>query len=341
MNDQIMEAYIEEYPQSAKITINSKNKIPLSIDDFLIWMVESKTEVKFYFNMHHYGMLLYVIGNRLYAEIIIDSTSLSHDNAKYKHKKFRTYKGDDIAFVDAVKRIKFTVFNRDTTDDWLEKPTVGELSYYFDVSLKENYQGSGKILHDKYKSAVKKFMEKLNGISDLYNIESRPKSEDFSFIGRELPGNIKKSGENVKFWLHIKYNSLTNKDKTSILLKEDQVEDNLRQELENYLDFVYYVINIKDFKFHYDIYTNHKKITNCNIRIILSTELILSNEYYETIGYYKLFLKNICVDRNFQSKDFVNVAEELSIDIADLDEDSICDILKNRINKLQWSDFEK
>ena len=105
--------------------------------------------------------------------------------------------------------------------------------------------------------------------------------------------------------------------------------------LNQHNDFGYYNINVISVivnQVSTDFYCT--KIT-----IIIGCELIKPENYYATIGAYRIIWENVCVKKQFSNKGLDKIAQELGVEYGQ--DDDLCQILGPVINNLTWADFSK
>lgn len=119
-----------------------------------------------------------------------------------------------------------------------------------------------------------------------------------------------------------------------ILTGNAEIEKNIKYLLDPYLDLITYMMIIKYVSFTYVISTEFFGKTTAVIDITLYLEFISADDYYNTIGYYKNFLKNVCTNKHFKFSNVQKTAMELDVDIEGLTNNEICDTLKERVDNL-------
>ena len=127
-------------------------------------------------------------------------------------------------------------------------------------------------------------------------------------------------------------------DYIKLISLRNQKEKQIKDLLENYLDLSLYVINIikvKIMNMKFDFNTHSLKM-----EILLDMELITTEDYYDTIGAYKLTWENLCVKKTFNKSGLEELAKSLYIDYnKDDDDDDVCERIANKIKQLTWEDF--
>lgn len=102
-----------------------------------------------------------------------------------------------------------------------------------------------------------------------------------------------------------------------------------------------FVLNITNINFTFTLSDFGNKL-----EIHIQYEIIPLKTYYNTIGRYKLLLKNICtniVHPNYGKFDFneiEQIAEDLSVNISGLSQVDICNVLTSEVYNLKLRDFD-
>ena len=178
--------------------------------------------------------------------------------------------------------------------------------------------------------------KKLLKIHRLLNIETIPYSI-CPII--HLPQNIENNGIITKIPITFCYNNLSQKDRNNLCCNLEEKEINIKEFLYEYVDFGKYVINILKVEF---TSVELKQKTSATVEINIEIELINSDAYYETIGYYRERWKNSCVTFNMNNEDSLNkLAQDLKININDYPNDNmVYSIIKREVMNLTWKNVE-
>jgi hypothetical protein len=131
------------------------------------------------------------------------------------------------------------------------------------------------------------------------------------------------------------FENLQNKD-FGILLSRDQ--NKIRNFIEKYTDLGLYVLNIININIR-DLFFDFK-YNRCQMMIDFEMELINPEDYYATIGAYKLVWENICKKELYSKTGLRELAKDLKLNYENYDDNQLCFEVGQVIEKLTWADFE-
>lgn len=144
------------------------------------------------------------------------------------------------------------------------------------------------------------------------------------------------NGHPIDIKVDIEYKNLSIENCIKLLTQSTDYVNNTKIKLneENY--FGYYNINVLSIIL--DNININPQNGDTYLKLILVSELINPDDYYGTIGAYRLVWENICV-KNYKNKEgLIKLAEDLQID--HYDEDDLCEIIGEKVNNLSWEDFK-
>ncbi|CAK7995040.1 Hypothetical protein POVR1_LOCUS558 [uncultured virus] len=154
------------------------------------------------------------------------------------------------------------------------------------------------------------------------------------------PTFLKHDVENLSFSVSLTYGTITENDESTLLVDRKSKGEKIRERLDPFLNLVTYVINITKVEFEFQIqsgYVDHYE--KLFISVKFQCELIKPEDYYETIGFYKSLLNNVC-NKGFKVDDLLVVAKDLQINIEGLNKAETCRVLSQRVNNLTYKDFQ-
>lgn len=163
----------------------------------------------------------------------------------------------------------------------------------------------------------------------------------------KVPSKIENSGQNYTINLNVMFTSYEDTNYSKLLSNKRNIEEKIRKILEPHTDLALYVLNIIDIKmttFNIEFYEEMEKdepVSSAVINLNINMEMIHLENYYKTIGEYKLIWENVCVKNKFSNKGIKQLAKELNIDVnGDVDNSTICKRIGDKIKNLRWRDFE-
>lgn len=325
--DEVMNNWMKIiYPNQTIIEVNT-DKIPADMKEFLIWLVKNKTEFEFIFNFRNFNLHV----NNIKNELIFTVIPTQIKSREYIKSETRIqYKNDDYAFWVEIVSAKF-------------KPTAKTALYiddvedeYFDETMRDTYSSAieaGYILKN-YKESKKKLLNKLLSIGDIFNLDGETKVTN---IKQQIPEKYQDDYyyKQTEIEIYMDLYNLSNKDKSTLLLNIDDKKLRIKMFLNEYLDLSLFVMNIKNINLIYTLGDTPNKLN-----IHMEYEVLYLEDYYDTIGRYKLLLKNVCGGGQFKFDEVIKIAKDLSIDVSILSSNEICDVLTRDVYNLKAEDFD-
>lgn len=339
MNYEIMNKWLEENSPNQKSNhylVEDKNKIPLSYEEFIEWLMVHPN-IKFSFNRY---LGIYSDNDNIYLSIQLNEREIKYNERQDIHLDI-TIKIDNDIYNQLNQPIEYFYYyfaGKTYIQDYTNPS--GVISQYCDSQLKTAYSTSGVNIDLMFKKVEKEWRDFAYNLFPFDKI-SYTSSEYGDFRRKE----IEKSGLKLEVKLRIEYDDLSDDEIETILINRP----NLDITITKHIDFGYYIMNVLSIKISRIIQTKtspkYKQRTNISeqtfLSILIDTELIRPDDYYNTFAFYKTAWENICVNKKFSQKGLPQLAEELLID--DVDKYSykdLCDIVGKRVENLQWSDFE-
>jgi hypothetical protein len=134
----------------------------------------------------------------------------------------------------------------------------------------------------------------------------------------------------------LRYENLPIKNNLKLIEDRTYYEKEIKLILNRYNNFGYYVANVLSvFLDRVDI--NFAKETRVYIHIV--GELIHLDDYYNTIGLYRLAWDNICVKQIYSKQELIELADNLQLEYEQGDD--LCEIIGEKVNNLSWNDFNE
>lgn len=331
---QIMETWLEEVGNSKNIHVK---KIPLSVGDFLLWLVRSQTKRVFIFdNLSQAEVFLevYVDAQGVAFQLKMYSEAIQKENEGRLLKRVSYLNDDD--FLQKVQKITFRYYLFDIEYMSWEKESLAlykELTPFCDASLSKLYNklSADYRFQKRFEEAQKDLKTRLPEIASVFGLQGNLKKVD---VRMELPSLLKESGKQEKIKITLDYKNLTERDLAALLVEQRERWQKIKLLLEPYLDLSIYVLNATCYAFHFYVSGN-----SARVEIELYFEAISGTDYDATIGRVKLVLKNVCSGK-FSSADLQGLAEELKVNVEDLPYEEVCRVLWQRVSNLKLKDFQ-
>ena len=325
------------------IRLGLLEKLPTTVDNLYLWMIKSKPNVTIVFDdiLEGFDLKLSHTNNAIFFVLNVRMVSLMSENSEYTHSKKVVYLNNDANFLERAKKVTFQAYTRDYYGEGEETLNVyKELSNRVDTSLAAQYTKSDikysqKAQHEKN---VEIFRDKLRTLHDFFPLEAkviegvRPNFNPPAFLDGDAE-------DSFDFLVSLVYGALTENDERALLVNRKSKREAIREHLEPFVNLTTYVINIRKIEFEFLIKGGYADGERLFITINISCELIKPELYYETIGYYKTALDNIC-NKGFKISDLSALAEGLGISIEGLRKDEACNILNQHVNNLSYKDFQ-
>ena len=162
-----------------------------------------------------------------------------------------------------------------------------------------------------------------------------PEFTEIEYEHFPTPSNVK-SGDNIEVLFNIRDDKDNwDNEGISILFGVNQEnKDELMSKCPEFLEFDGYYALIMDAKSTVNIYPKY-----VNIYLRIKYELITSEDYWSTIGYFQTKHDSFCQrDAGFNIQQLYNWANEWEIMAEDKEE--ICKQIQERINELRWNDVK-
>jgi hypothetical protein len=236
--------------------------------------------------------------------------------------------------------VKVTMSNNNTAVVEYEDPddikyaiSIGEIIIRGRKVYLEKYYGT--IAEIKIRDALNANIEKWNTL--LKKFLNNVTASKVVFCNTFFPDEFMPNGSKFDIYLTMEYENLLSDNLVKLLYNPDDYEKEMKILLNQYNDFGYYNINVLRMKMESVCMYPHSK--NTKFRIKIAGELIHPNDYYSTIGAYRIAWKNICEEENFSKKELVKIANDLNLNYNSTD--NLCHIIGEKVNDLKWDDFNE
>jgi hypothetical protein len=155
-------------------------------------------------------------------------------------------------------------------------------------------------------------------------------------LSNVFPEEFMKNGTGIHIHVTLVYENLSADNLIKLVYDPTDYGKKMKIMLNQQNDFGYYNVNILYIAKESINIDPHNK--NTKVGIIIRGELIQSDDYYGTIGAYRITWQNICEKEKFSKKELIKLAEDLNLNYNQADD--LCHIIGERVNNLLWDDFE-
>lgn len=331
MNDQ--KIIISKGPTKIErlVGIKDKNKIPLSAEDFIEWLMNFKWDITFI--VFYKKFKVYILMNQKLTRLRVEIVNLySYLRELNTGRVTIVNVGIDDRLVEKLhnRRLRVMDINNTTGDIYERSIRIWKvLEVACDESLRDNYIiEEERNINQIFALRRKNLEEELQNINSVLNIYSDIYK---IYIEWNLPNDVTDNGIESEIKISLPY-------KHTLNFPETNWKSLIKDHLYPYLDLAKYVINILDVKKVEKIWVPGEHYSY--IYIIINTELIKNDIYYETIGWYRARWENSCINRRIPS-DIKELAVELNVDVNDYTNiDELCQEVHDIVMDLRWSDVE-
>ena len=174
---------------------------------------------------------------------------------------------------------------------------------------------------------------------DEFNYRFKPTSKSLSYK-IDFPANIKDSRSgiyvNIELTSDMKY--ITYQQLSRILSSTVENKKRIGEFLISIGIYKSYVINPTNITIGYEIYDGPNGV-KIDIKFLL--ELITNEDYWKTIGFYRVRTQNICEPNSrYPEDELYEIAKDLGINIKIRDKRLICKKINNYLSTISIRDFE-
>lgn len=281
--------------------VTEKNKIPLSPDEFVDWLVDHKgTTFNFLYGDKYEGSLLRlsVEGDRLY--VYSNYFDVTEEIPVVERHDFQKY---------PIVRLSFK-YNYESlrADQFLEK--------FYDPLLKEEH--ASKIYEN-----ITTEIEKLYGLNVV----------ETNFLAMRTMFKQEKGGSfDITIVLHSE-GPLSARKTIKYLSQREENSQDIRRILSPYLKGTKIVSRVSSAKSEYLFEMNN----TLTVTLFISITNYTNEVYYETYGYFETAIESICQKRVSSAR---KIAKKLGVSIEGLSRDQICTDLWQAFWDLDDSNFE-
>jgi hypothetical protein len=221
-------------------------------------------------------------------------------------------------------------------------PFEKAVEHHFHILMKFEYTKERKIFNSVtqiLEKIFKQFLPNVDSLDMKFNNDTKNVSYSRAYISEYLneilPRTVEKNGTNFDIEISLYFENLLPENYIMLIYSTDLEEDvKIKLNRENY--FGYYNLNILSL-FVKDVNINREsKMTKATI--ILLTELVKTEDYYNTIGEYRLIWENICFKNWYSKEGLTDLAKDLHLTYNKTDD--LCKIIGDKVNNLSWNDFD-
>jgi RNA recognition motif-containing protein len=312
-NDEIMNQWLKQY--TTNVIELRYNKIPLSFAEFLDWFKTKQPNITFVFPIGNYKIAFDVKKQFIKLTVKkINNDILPQWIVVYKNN-FRISANNNL-----IKTWKLHLgWNYNTTIET-------ELNNFFDPELKYLYTRVNYIYElnlPKWQNILKQFFPDI--------LPSK-----ISFSKLYFPQKTPDNGTTINVNVQLDYKNLSTNNRMKLVDDPNYYEKELKIILNRENNFGYYNLNVLRVTLN-DITVQFKtNIVHANLTIL--GETIKPDDYYITIGAYRLAWENICVKRIYSKEGLKELANNLNLDY---NENNLCEFIGDSVNNLSWDNFIK